>query len=70
MEPIPFASFRDKFAGQTAVVVGKGPTLYDFGQLGSTGAPTFFVGGEMFWGNDRLDWVEQALRRAAGRVSA
>jgi 2-hydroxychromene-2-carboxylate isomerase len=22
---------------------------------GVFGAPTFFVGGEMFWGNDRLD---------------
>ena len=31
---------------------------------GVFGAPTFFVGGEMFWGNDRLDWVEEALRRA------
>ncbi len=30
---------------------------------GVFGAPTFFVGEEMFWGNDRLDWVEQALRR-------
>jgi len=27
------------------------------------GAPTFFVGEEMFWGNDRLDFVEEALRR-------
>jgi 2-hydroxychromene-2-carboxylate isomerase len=25
------------------------------------GAPTFFIDGDMFWGNDRLDWVEQAL---------
>ena len=25
-------------------------------------APTFFVGDEMFWGNDRLLFVEQALR--------
>ncbi|MEW6637105.1 MAG: 2-hydroxychromene-2-carboxylate isomerase [Actinomycetota bacterium] len=24
-------------------------------------APTFFVGDEMFWGNDRLDFVEAAL---------
>jgi 2-hydroxychromene-2-carboxylate isomerase len=28
---------------------------------GVFGAPTFFVGEEMFWGNDRLDWVERAL---------
>jgi 2-hydroxychromene-2-carboxylate isomerase len=38
-------------------------------ERGVFGAPTFFVGGEMFWGNDRLDWVEQALRRAEGRES-
>ena len=30
---------------------------------GMFGAPTFFVGDEMFWGNDRLDWVEEALER-------
>lgn len=29
---------------------------------GMFGAPAFFVGDEMFWGNDRLDWVEDALR--------
>lgn len=27
---------------------------------GAFGAPTFFVGDEMFFGQDRLDWVEQA----------
>jgi 2-hydroxychromene-2-carboxylate isomerase len=31
---------------------------------GAFGAPTFFVGEEMFVGNDRLDFVEQALRGA------
>jgi 2-hydroxychromene-2-carboxylate isomerase len=30
---------------------------------GAFGAPTFFVGDEMFWGNDRLDFVEEALMR-------
>ena len=29
---------------------------------GVFGAPTCFVGDEMFWGNDRLDFVEEALR--------
>jgi 2-hydroxychromene-2-carboxylate isomerase len=33
-------------------------------ERGVFGAPTFFVDGEMFWGNDRLSWVEQALQRA------
>lgn len=32
---------------------------------GAFGAPTFFVNGEMFWGNDRLDFVEEALMRNA-----
>lgn len=31
---------------------------------GSFGAPTFFVGDELFVGNDRLDFVEAALRAA------
>ena len=30
---------------------------------GAFGAPTFFVGDEMFWGNDRLDFVEEELSR-------
>jgi 2-hydroxychromene-2-carboxylate isomerase len=30
---------------------------------GVFGAPTFFVGEEMFWGNDRLMFVEEVLRR-------
>lgn len=29
---------------------------------GAFGAPTFFVGDEMFFGQDRLDWVEAAVR--------
>jgi 2-hydroxychromene-2-carboxylate isomerase len=28
---------------------------------GVFGAPTFFVGDKMWWGQDRLDWVEAAL---------
>ena len=32
---------------------------------GVFGAPTFFVGGEMFWGQDRLDHVERALQEGA-----
>lgn len=28
---------------------------------GVFGAPTFFVGGQMFWGQDRLHFVQQAL---------
>jgi 2-hydroxychromene-2-carboxylate isomerase len=29
---------------------------------GVFGAPTFFVGEQMFWGQDRLDFVKEALR--------
>jgi 2-hydroxychromene-2-carboxylate isomerase len=28
---------------------------------GVFGAPTFFVADEMFWGQDRIDWVREAL---------
>ncbi len=28
---------------------------------GVFGAPTMFVGAQMFWGQDRLDWVREAL---------
>jgi len=33
-------------------------------ERGAFGAPTFFIGDEMFWGNDRLDFVEEALRNS------
>ncbi len=29
---------------------------------GAFGAPTFFVGDAMFWGNDRMHFVEAALK--------
>jgi 2-hydroxychromene-2-carboxylate isomerase len=32
-------------------------------ERGVFGAPAFFVGDEMFWGNDRLHFVEAALRQ-------
>jgi 2-hydroxychromene-2-carboxylate isomerase len=32
-------------------------------QRGVFGAPTFFVGQEMFWGQDRLDFVKEALEK-------
>ena len=31
-------------------------------ERGVFATPTFFVGDEMFWGNDRLDFVEEALK--------
>lgn len=32
-------------------------------ERGAFGAPTMFVGDQIFWGNDRLDFVEEALAR-------
>ena len=32
-------------------------------ERGAFGAPTFFLGSELFLGNDRMDFVEEALRR-------
>ena len=28
---------------------------------GVFGAPTFFVGDQLFWGQDRIEWVREAL---------
>ena len=33
-------------------------------ERGAFGAPTFFVGDEMFWGKDRLDFLELELSRS------
>lgn len=33
---------------------------------GAFGAPTFFVGRKMFWGQDRLDFVREALEEMPG----
>ena len=41
-----------KTASQTAV------------ERGVFGAPTFFVGDQMFWGQDRMDFVREALQAA------
>jgi 2-hydroxychromene-2-carboxylate isomerase len=32
---------------------------------GVFGAPTFFANGQMYWGQDRLDFVRQALGASA-----
>lgn len=39
-------------------------------ERGVFGAPTFFVGGEMFWGQDRLDFVARAAARRQGDVDS
>ena len=32
-------------------------------ERGVFGVPAMFVNGELYWGQDRLDWVEEALSR-------
>jgi 2-hydroxychromene-2-carboxylate isomerase len=44
---------RDALAALTETAIARGVF----------GAPTFFVGNEMFWGKDRLDFVERWLQR-------
>lgn len=34
-------------------------------ELGVFGAPTYVIDGELFWGQDRLDFVERALQKAS-----
>ncbi len=47
-------AFKEHLVRQTQEAVDRG----------AFGAPTFFVRGELFTGNDRLDFVEEALRQA------
>lgn len=42
---------KDKLKAETELAVSRGVF----------GAPTFFVAGQMFWGQDRLDFVREAL---------
>ena len=39
-------------------------------QLGVFGAPTFVVDGELFWGQDRLDFVDRKLDALRSRQGA
>jgi len=53
-------------AGEAAAKADLRATTDEAVARGVFGAPTFFVGDAMFFGNDRLDFVERALA-AAGR---
>lgn len=46
------ASVKDDLRARTARAVDRGVF----------GVPAMFVNGELYWGQDRLDWVEEALR--------
>lgn len=48
-------------AEDPAVKAGLKANTDDAIARGVFGAPTFFVGDQMFWGNDRLHFVEEAL---------
>ncbi|MGB3620209.1 2-hydroxychromene-2-carboxylate isomerase [Ketobacter sp. MCCC 1A13808] len=46
--------YKDKLIATTQEAVDRG----------AFGAPTFYVGDEMFWGQDRLDFIEEILQQA------
>jgi len=52
-------------AAEPAYVVRLDKETEAAAERGVFGAPTFFVGDEMFFGNDRLDFVAGALKQAA-----
>jgi 2-hydroxychromene-2-carboxylate isomerase len=53
-------------AGDAAVKAELRANTEEVVARGAFGAPTFFVGDEMFFGNDRLDFVERALLDPGG----
>jgi len=55
MAAIGTAEVKDKLKAVTEEAVARGVF----------GAPTFFVGKDMFFGQDRLDFVEEEARKAA-----
>ena len=63
-------SFRESLAaGDVDAELGELTEVAD--RRGVFGVPTFFVGEEMFWGQDRIDFVEEAVEEALaqGRTS-
>ncbi|HWE30973.1 MAG TPA: 2-hydroxychromene-2-carboxylate isomerase [Polyangia bacterium] len=53
LQAIEAPAIKDRLRANTDEAVARG----------AFGAPTMFVGDELFWGNDRLHFVEAALRR-------
>ncbi len=52
LKAIESSAIKDRLRTNTDAAIGRG----------AFGAPTMFVGEEMFWGNDRLHFVERALK--------
>lgn len=50
-----------KAAGSDEIKASLRATTEEAVERGVFGAPAFFVGEEMFFGNDRVEWVEEAL---------
>ena len=49
----------------TNIIQMMSPDCEEAAARGVFGAPTMFVGDEMFFGNDRFDFVRASLERAA-----
>ena len=56
LEPADFRRWADT-EGQESLSAARGEADHD----GVFGVPTLIVAGEMFWGNDRLEWVAKKL---------
>jgi 2-hydroxychromene-2-carboxylate isomerase len=52
-------------ASENAVIAQLESETKAAAERGVFGAPTMFIGDQMFFGNDRLDFVVEALRSAA-----
>jgi 2-hydroxychromene-2-carboxylate isomerase len=52
LEDIEDAAIKDELKANTDEAV----------ERGAFGAPTFFVGDQMFFGNDRFDFIKEALQ--------
>ena len=75
---IPFADFESKYHGQSCIVVGRGPTEFDYADLGQTNEPVFFIndavclekyarGETFFFAHDpqALAWLDGQIRAIA-----
>ena len=77
-EILPFPSFMNRFAGQSAYVIGRGETSFDYDQLSDVNDPVFFIndavsleaksrGSTFFFAHDRqlLPWLNRDLKSIA-----
>ena len=48
--------------GEAAVAARYADYTREARELGVFGAPSYVIDGEIFWGQDRLDFVERRLR--------